>query len=155
VLPIGQSILALGLLTQAQLDRALAKPSGGVPLGEALVAAQLISQADLHTAIAHKMGYPMVDLRRFPVDPLAAAKVPKDQLVRHRMLPLMVDGGRLIVAVDRPSRVVDLRSLHLYVQTTIIPVLASSTQIGIALERMSGDVWRQHAAGRAAHAQAS
>jgi hypothetical protein len=155
VLPIGQSILALGLLTQAQLDRALAKPSGGVPLGEALVAAQLISQADLHTAIAHKMGYPMVDLRRFPVDPLAAAKVPKDQLVRHRMLPLMVDSGRLIVAVDRPSRVVDLRSLHLYVQTTIIPVLASSTQIGIALERMSGDVWRQHAAGRAAHAQAS
>jgi hypothetical protein len=56
VLPIGQSILALGLLTQAQLDRALAKPSGGVPLGEALVAARLISQADLHTAIAHKMG---------------------------------------------------------------------------------------------------
>jgi hypothetical protein len=81
VLPIGQSILALGLLTQAQLDRALAKPSSGVPLGEALVAARLISQADLHTAIAHKMGYPVVDLRRFPVDPLVIAKVPKDQLL--------------------------------------------------------------------------
>ena len=78
VLPIGQSLLALGLLTQAQLDRELAKPVGDRPLGEALVAAGLISHTDLHTAIAHKMGYPMVDLTRFPVDPAAVAKVPKD-----------------------------------------------------------------------------
>jgi hypothetical protein len=53
--------------------------------------------------------------------------------------------------VDRPSRVCDLRSLLLCVQTAIVPVLASGTQIGIALDRMSGDVSRQHAAGRAAH----
>jgi len=38
VLPIGQSLLALGLLTPAQLDRELAKPAGDRPLGEALVA---------------------------------------------------------------------------------------------------------------------
>jgi hypothetical protein len=47
--------LALGLLTQAQLDRVLAKPTDGVPLGEALVAARLISQFDLQAVIAHKI----------------------------------------------------------------------------------------------------
>ncbi|MGL6112187.1 MAG: hypothetical protein ACRC2B_19000 [Rubrivivax sp.] len=148
VLPIGRSLLALGLLTQAQLDRELAKPRGDTPLGESLVAAGMISHADLHTAIAHKMGYPMVDLTRFPVDPSAVTKLPRDLIARHRFLPLMVDQGRLIVAVDRPSRIIELRSLHHHVQTSIVPVLASATQISVALERLSRDLWLQHAAGR-------
>ena len=90
------------------------------------------------------MGYPMVDLTRFPVDPAAVARVPKDIAVRHCMLPLMIDRGRLIVAVDRPSRVTELRSLHLYLQNTIVPVLASAIQITVALDKLSRDVWLQH-----------
>ena len=30
---------------------------------------------DLQTALAHKMGYPLVDLTRFPIDVLAARKL--------------------------------------------------------------------------------
>jgi hypothetical protein len=148
VLPLGQSLLALGLLTQVQLNRELAKPVGARPLGEALVAAGLISNTDLQTAIAHKMGYPMVDLTRFPVDPSAVARAPKDIAVRHCMLPLMLDRGRLIVAVDRPSRITELRSLHVYLQTTLVPVLASAIQITAALDKLSRDVWLQHVAHR-------
>jgi len=144
VLPLGQSLVALGLLTQAQLSRELAKHVGNRPLGEVLVAAGLISHTDLHTAIAHKMGYPMVDLMRFPVDPAAVARVPKDIAVRHCMLPLMFDRGRLIVAVDRPSRVTELRSLHVYLQTIVVPVLASAMQITAAQDKLSRDVWLQH-----------
>jgi hypothetical protein len=126
---------------------------GDSPLGESLVATGLISHADLQTAIAHKMGYPMVDLNRFPIDLLAVAKVPKDIAARHRMLPLMIDQGRLIVAVDRPSRVTELRSLHLHLQTPIVPVLASAMQIAVALDRLSPDVWSQHVVGRPAFVQ--
>ena len=148
VLPIGQSLLALGLLTPAQLDRELAKPVGDRPLGEALVATGLISHTDLHTAIAHKMGYPLVDLARFPVDLAAVTTVPKDIAVRHHMLPLMIDRGHLIVAVDRPSRVTELRSLHLYARKIIVPVLASAMQITVALDKLSPDVWAQQLVGR-------
>jgi len=155
VLPIGQSILALGLLTRAQLERELARSVGDSPLGESLVAAGLISHADLQTVIAHKMGYPMVDLNRFPVDPLAVTKVPKDIAARHRMLPLMIDQGRLIVAVDRPSRVTELRSIHTYLRTSIVPVLASALQITVALDRLLRDVWSQHVVGRPAFVQST
>lgn len=148
VLPIGQSLLALGLLTSEQLNRELAKPASDRPLGEALVAAGLISHTDLQTAIAHKLGYPLVDLTRFPVDLLAVTKVPKDIAVRHHMLPLMIDQGRLIVAVDRPSRVMELRSLHLYARKVIVPVLASAMQITVALDKLSPDVWAQQVVGR-------
>jgi hypothetical protein len=143
VLRIGQSLLALGLLTQTQLDRALARMSGDLPLGEALVADGLISHADLQTALAHKMGYPFVDLSRFPVDPSALARLPPGAAERHRVLPLMLDKEKLIVAVDNPSRVTQLQALQSYTQTIIVPVLAHRVQILHALKL--NDLWRQHA----------
>lgn len=150
VAPIGQSFLALGLLTPVQLERALARPADGLPLGEALVAARLISEPELLMAIAHKMGYPMVDLRRFPVDRRAVAMVPRERLLQHRILPLLQDGGRLVVAFDRLSRLIDLRVIEVKLERTLVPVLASGVLIRQLLERMSDDVWGQHAAGRQA-----
>jgi type IV pilus assembly protein PilB len=86
----------------------------------------------------------MVDLTRFPIDTEVVCKVPKDVAARHNMLPLMMDQERLIVAVDRPSRIAELRSLHLSVRTPIVPVLAPRLQITAALNRLSHDVWLQH-----------
>ena len=144
VLPLGHSLLALGFVTQLQLDRALARQSGKVPLGESLVVAGVISRSDLQTALAHKMGYPLVDLTRFPIEPAAVAKLPHRIAVAYRAMPLMVNKERLIVAVDRPSRVIKLQGLHAYAQATVVPVLASKIQIMLAVARLSEDVWSQH-----------
>ena len=141
ILPLGHSLLQLGLLTQAQLDRALAKQPTNVPLGESLVAAGVISRSDLQTALAHKMGYPLVDLTRFPIDAKAVAKLPQRVAVGFRMMPLMLDGERLIVAVDKPARVLKLKAAHAIAQIAIVPVLASRMQILLAHERLTHDVW--------------
>jgi len=141
VLPLGQSMLALGLLNQDQLDRALASKNERVPLGERLVADGIISRADLQTAIAHKMGYPMVDLTRFPIDPAALAKLPQRIAVGYRVLPLMLSGERLIVAVDNPARIAKLSAVHAIAQSSVMPVLSPKTQIISALARLAQDVW--------------
>jgi hypothetical protein len=144
VLPIGRSLLALGLLTAEQLERALARPSGNLPLGERLVKEGLITAADLRTALAHKMGYPLVDLARFHIDPAALALVPQRVAASQGMMPLMLDKGRLIVAIDTPSRVAELNSMQTYVGRPVVPVLASKTQILSALYRLSSDTWTQN-----------
>jgi hypothetical protein len=147
VLPIGQSLLALGMVTQEQLEHALAQQRGDVPLGEMLVADGIISRWDLRTALAHKMGYPFVDLTRFPVDPAAAKKLTLRTAVESRALPVMLDGTRLIVVVDRPARTTRLRGLRAFSQLGIVPVLASRMQILDALTRLSKqDVWADHVA---------
>ena len=148
VLPIGRSMLELGLLTQAQLDRALARQTGEQPLGEMLVADGVILRADLQTAIAHKMGYPLVDLARFPVDPAVAQMLPQRRAAEYRALPLMIDKPRLIVAVDRPQRLEKLRTVPSFARYTVVPVLASRGQIMLAIARASPqDVWSQNIAG--------
>lgn len=141
VIPLGQSLLALGLLTPSQLERALQRLDGKTPLGEALVGAGLVSRTDLQTALAHKMGYPFVDLQRFALQPQALAQLPRPLAISHRMLPLMLDGPRLVVAVDRPGRVLKLREQPGFAAPDIVPALALKSQILHAMNRLAGDGW--------------
>jgi len=135
---MGQALLDLGLVTPRQLERALAHRLEEQPLGEMLVAEGLVSRADLQTALAHKMGYPLVDLARFPIDREAVRKLPLRLALQARAVPLIVDGGRtLFVAVDRPSRADTLRALHALGGLTVVPVLASKNHILLALIELS------------------
>ena len=150
VLRIGQSLLDLGLLTPEQLRRALAQTSDDAPLGERLVSSGFISRADLDTAIAHKMGYPLVDLTRFPIDLEAARKLPLHSAIRHRALPIMIDGQRMIVAVDKPSRLVPLETNYAVTPFTLVVVLASKAQILLALSHLSAtELWAEDVSTRA------
>ena len=154
VMPLGQSLLALGLLRPAQLQRALRQLDGKTPLGETLVASGLLTRTDLQTALAHKMGYPFVDLQRFPIDDKAVARLPRGLAIGHRVLPLMVDGERLVVAVDRPGRLLKLREQGASVPAQIVPALALKEQILLAFTRHC-EGWNLNPSERAAFAASS
>jgi len=140
--PIGHSLLELGMVTRMQLERVLAEPPGDTPLGERMVELRIIAKSDLQTAIAHKMGYPFVDLTRFPVDLAAARKLPLRMAVANRALPILLDDNRLVVAVDRPERMTRLSALYALAAFTVIPALASKGQILLALSALKDqDLW--------------
>ena len=147
---IGQSLIDLGLVTPAQVERALAQPNPDeMPLGQRLVARGVISPADLQTALAHKMGYPLVDLEKFPVDTSVSGLLPRELALRYKALPLMTDQGRLIVAVDRPQRLTKLQALSKFSAYKLVAVLASKHQILLALARPSQrDPWSVNVAAR-------
>jgi hypothetical protein len=149
VIPLGKALLALGLLTEAQLQRALQRADPHIPLGETLVAEGLVSRTNLQTALAHKMGYPLVDLERFPIDRSALAMLPRRAAIAYRMLPLLRDGARLVVAVDRPGRVLKLREDPDHAALQLLPALALKSQIMAAMDRQSGDGWNADASERA------
>jgi hypothetical protein len=144
--PLGESLRELGLVTQQELDRAVrtqAQAAQEQPLGEVLVSAGLITHADLQTALAHKMGYPVVDLLRFPVDPKAVKRFSAAVMHEHRALPLMQDGNRLFVAVDTLGSVATLKSLQSVAGLELVPVIAPRGRLSVALAAhiKSGDVW--------------
>jgi hypothetical protein len=148
VLPIGQSLLELGAITPTQLEEALADQSNDdLPLGEQLVARGVISRGTLETALAHKMGYPVVNLSAFPIDPGAARKLPYRIALGARALPLMMDGTRLIVAVDKPARMTKLQSLRAAAGLKLVPVLAPKSNLLAALHKLyEKDLWRENVA---------
>jgi hypothetical protein len=142
VLRMGDALLNLGLVTTKQLDRALAQQRGDTPLGQMLLEAGVISKSDLDTALAHKMGYPLVDLTRFPLDLDVVRLLPLRLATQSMALPLMTHRERLVVAVDRPQRIEKLHNLHVFTGKKLVPVLASRTQIMLALTDLAQqDMW--------------
>lgn len=137
VLPIGHSLIALGLITQAQLASALATQPKDLPLGEMLVSSKLISRANLEMALAHKMGYPLIDLVHFPIAPKALQLLTLPVAIAKRVVPVLVDGSRLIVAVSGTSRAAKLHLLEGPFKLRVVPVLAPKNRILETLTRMS------------------
>ena len=93
------------------------------PLGESMLALGLRTRDQLNRVLGH-------------------AKLPHRIATGYRVVPLLLDKDWLIVAVDKPSPEVRLNALHAYTQ--IVPVLASKTQMMLAFERLSHDVWSSY-----------
>ncbi len=132
---IGEALLSLGLVDETQLKEALVQQQldRSVPLGEVLVRMGAVSRDGLQTALARKMGYPLVNLDAFPVEAEALRKLNYAVAARLRVMPLLIRDGRLVVALDDPSRRSALDEIEFSADMKIVPVLARGASIEIAL----------------------
>lgn len=132
---LGEALIALGLLSDEQLGEALEqqKRDRSVPLGELLVRMNLVTREQLQTALARKMGYPLVDVQQFPVEPEALRKVPYPVAERLHAMPLLVRDATVIVALVDPGKRLTLSELEFASQCKVVPVLAHHTHLERAI----------------------
>ncbi|HEY1091348.1 MAG TPA: ATPase, T2SS/T4P/T4SS family, partial [Burkholderiaceae bacterium] len=142
---IGEALLALKLVSPEQLNDALAqqRQDRTVPLGELLVRKRVVTRQALQSALARKMGYPFVDVEQFPVEAGAVRRIPYAVAKRLELLPLMLREGRLIVAMEDPTKRAVLDEAEFVAQVKIVPTLTKvgSLQFAIPLiyERFGGE----------------
>ncbi len=152
MLRMGEALIGLGLIDEKQLEYALVIQRGdrATPLGEILVRTGHIKRHDLEQALIRKMGYPVVDAQQFQPESDALAKVPYAMAARLQVLPLLLRSGRLVVAMEDPTRGKVLDELEFATACKVSPTLILSGQLGPALEeayrRMGAEVQlaRQH-----------
>ena len=137
IVRLGEALIALGYIDQGQLQAAIEEQrhDRGVPIGELLVRKGLVTREELQTALARKMGYPVVDLSKFPADTEALVLVNKALATRVQAMPLMVRLGRLIVAVEDPSRAKALDEVEFAAGCKVVPVLALTGTLPDGIER--------------------
>ncbi len=144
---MGEALMALGFINQEQLDEALEqqRTDRGVPLGELLVRKGLISRQELQTALARKMGYPVVDLAQYTPETDALSRVAYTVANRLQVLPLMLRGGRLVVALEDPTRAKALDEIEFAAGCKVVPALTQVGSLGSALDnayqKMGAEVW--------------
>ena len=142
---IGEALLALDLISPAQLEQALEmqKADRSVPLGELLVRKGVVTRQALQSALARKMGYPLVDVENFSIEPDAIRKLPFAVAKRLEVLPLMLRDGRLIVAMEDPTRRDALDEIEFISQLKVTPTLTKIGSLQFAIpevyERLGGD----------------
>ncbi len=131
VIKIGEALIAMGLITQEQLNLTLEQQTHErtIPLGELLVEHALITRQDLVAALARKMGYPVVDIKSFPVDVVALRKVPFLFAQRLNTLPLLMRNNLKVVAMSDPTQRALIDEMEFAVGAKVAPVLAGGGNI--------------------------
>jgi type II secretory ATPase GspE/PulE/Tfp pilus assembly ATPase PilB-like protein len=140
VMRLGEALVASKAVTEEQLQQALEqqKANRGRPLGEILVELNHLSRRDLNRALSQKLGIPVVDLQRFRIDPLAVKRVPAAIVHEFQIVPLCFEGDSLVLAMQNPLDPAPVEKVRFFVQSTVVPVMASANDIAAAIQSQYG-----------------
>jgi type II secretory ATPase GspE/PulE/Tfp pilus assembly ATPase PilB-like protein len=138
---LGEVLVEMGLVAEDKIDEALAEQrlQKKRPLGEILVEMGLVDALTLRSVLAQKMGIPWVDLRKFSFDSKALKLLPRDTMMKLKVIPLYLSEGTLAVAMENPMdfRVID--AVRFSCGQRVVPVLATSEDINYALSNKLRD----------------
>ena len=134
--PLGQRLIDLGLITDAQLNLALReqKRAGGY-LGEVLVALGFLSQEALTTNLALETHTRVVDVINTVVDDEVLSLVPYAMAKQLKVLPVSKDDGVLTVALADAFNVVAIDTLEKKTGLQVDIVSAAEADILETIER--------------------
>ena len=134
--PLGQLLQARGLVTEAQIDGALARQAkeGGY-LGRILIDMGVLSEASLVAELASRLGIEFVDLGDYQVDPTAASRIPEALARRYCALPIAWDGPVLVVAVADPANVLAVDDVRSAARAPVKVVVSTQDAIEAAINR--------------------
>lgn len=135
---IGELLINEGLITAEQLDKALELQNKDrqQPLGKILVGQGLISKEDFQLVLAKKLGFPYADLKKFDIDYRTVRLVPEEVLRKHEVLPLCLNGERLLVAMENPMSWEALEEVRLHTGKNIDIAIASREDIERIIDRV-------------------
>ena len=139
-LKLGEALIIEKLITQAQLDDALSmqKQNRKLALGEILVDMGIVDKDTIKRTLAKKLGIPVVNLRKFAVDPNTVKLVPENIVRKHNVMPLYRQEGTLVVAVENPMKWEPLDDIRFYTKLAIEPVMASFDDLQYVINSFYG-----------------
>lgn len=142
-LPLGQTLLSRGVISQDQLNIALTEQRKlKQPLGKILVQLGFVTEATIRDTLSESLGQVSIDLSNTIIDAAALALVPKDVARRFHVLPVALDRERskLLLAVSDPANVVAQDQIRALIKEDlrIEQVLARESDITIGIEQHYG-----------------
>jgi type IV pilus assembly protein PilB len=125
-----------GLLTEAQLDAALAEQARtGKQLGRILIESGTISETDLVRTLAKQVGLDYFDLGDATIDPSAVSLVSESMARRYQAIAVGWEDGKLVVAMADPSNVFALDDIRAITGHEVKTVVASPSELAATIDR--------------------
>ena len=129
-MPLGEALVAKGLITREQLQQAVAeRSSASERLDQHLVRTGLVRERDILRVLSEELDIPIVEPDEADVDRELLKAVPSRLVHKYGIIPISRNGRGIRVATSDPYNVYALDELRTCINTPIEPVLASSTVI--------------------------
>jgi hypothetical protein len=134
---LGEMLLREGVINHDQLEEALKrqKVTAEKSIGQILVDMGVITESVKMHFLQKKFNYEMFRLGNREIEPLLLSYIPKQYAQKYHVVPVGLDRGILIVAMDDPSDLNLLDNLKTTVGLTIRPVIASMADIDEILKQ--------------------
>lgn len=131
--PLGEILIANGVITEEQLTEALQSRTPGLKLGGSLVNSGMITSVQLAEALAEQASVPMeiIDSRR--LDEALIKRVPASVALHYAVLPLREEQDTLIFASESAIDPVSLAALGRKVQRPVSYVIVPRGEVVVGL----------------------
>ncbi len=134
---LGDILIEKGLITEQDLNKALTiQNKSGEKLGEILLKMGTIKEEDLYSALAEIYNVPYVNLEDVAIDADTVRLVPEHICRRYKVIPLRMDGDRIVVAMSNPVNIYALDDIRIITGKEVDPVLAPERQILQSLDKI-------------------
>lgn len=121
--PLGDLLIKAGLIGPPDLQKALeVQRTSGHRLGEVLVALGYLTEADVARAVASQLDIPFVADHELQVDLFSARLIPPSVARKTNAIPMREERGRLLVAMADPLDVFSLDEIRHLTRRNVQPV---------------------------------
>ena len=137
---LGDRLVAEGLITSDQLQRALSAQRGTRDkLGGLLVRMGYLTEEKLLAFLSRQYSVPSVTLSQLDIEPEVLKLVPAQLAERLQVLPVKRSANTLTLAMADPTNVLALDDVAFFTNLQIQPVVASEISIRQAIDRLYGN----------------
>jgi type IV pilus assembly protein PilB len=133
---LGEMLMAEGLLSREQLERALAEQrQHGGRIGAILKGLGLVTEEDIIKVLAKQMGIQHLVLANVVVDPEVTKIIPETLARRYQVLPLYKKDKTLTLAMVDPLNVFAIDDIRRVTGMEIQPVVVTESDVMKAIDR--------------------
>lgn len=133
---IGRMLVAASLITEEQLEKALAyQQKEGGRLGSILVKLGFIQEQTLLQFLSKQYGVQSVDLSKIETDPSVTKLIPTDVVQKYNVVPVRRVGAVLTIAMVDPSNVFAIDDIKFMTGYDIEVVVSSESAIMAAMSK--------------------
>ncbi|RKY31161.1 MAG: type II secretion system protein GspE [Candidatus Omnitrophota bacterium] len=131
------------IISREQLDKALEvqKQKGG-RLSDIIVELKFIEKKDLVFILSEGLGFPLIDLKRFKIDPEIVKTIPPDIARNYQIIPISKMGETITLAMADPLNIFAIDHVRSLTGYKINPIISSADEIIQAIELYYPDATR-------------
>ena len=127
---LGESLVSLGVISEAQLNDALARQRAqGGRLGAILMKLGFVTEEQITNALAERLGTPPRNLAGNRPEIEILRLVPMEVALKHELVPVERSGGTLRLAMADPTDMLALDEIRFMTRLSVEAVLASESAV--------------------------
>ena len=137
---LGDLLLDIGLIDQAQLDQALSIQSKNKKrLGDVLIENGFITERQLIEALELQLGVEFIDLSKAVIPPEMAQVLSRNIAKKHSVVPVRADRGTLYLAMSDPLNFLAIEEVRTATRKKVVPMIATAEAIDHAIFTLYGN----------------